>query len=122
MKTTEEKARPVLRRPPKLPTLRLVYSGDDAVLPAAVFHPARDGAPIGREVQNGISLPADPRASRHHATLHAAVTGSLRVVDERSRNGTLVNGKRVEQVLLRDGDTLTIGDSHFIVRAEPDDP
>ena len=33
--------------------------------------------------------------ARHHATLHASPTGALRVVDERSRNGTLVNGAAV---------------------------
>ncbi len=120
MSTTQQKAPPVRFGRAKVPVLRLVYSGDDVVLPAARFVPGRGATPIGRESVTGIALPADPRASRHHATIHAGVTGTLRVVDEKSRNGTFVNGERVEQHLLQDGDLLGIGDSYFVVRDEPE--
>ena len=98
MSTTQQKAPPVRPARTTLPVLRLVYSGDHVVLPAARLAPGRGATPVGREVKGGIALPDDPRASRHHATLHAGVTGTLRVVDEKSRNGTFVNGKRVESV------------------------
>src|SRR5262245_32340024 len=105
MNTTEKKA-PVRLGAAKLPVLRLVYSGDEVVLPPALFTPSRGETPIGREATSGIALANDPRASRHHATLHAGVAGTLRVVDKRSSNGTFVNGHRIEQALLQDGDLL----------------
>ncbi len=119
MRTTEEKVTPIVQGRNHVPSLWLVYSGDDVVDPPRLYHPARGATPIGREVPKGIALTNDPRASRHHATLHTGVIGTLLVVDERSRNGTSVNGARIEQAQLTDGDLLTIGDSHFIVRAMP---
>ncbi|MFO0590583.1 MAG: sigma 54-interacting transcriptional regulator [Polyangiaceae bacterium] len=118
--TTVEKAPKIPLARAKLPVLRLVYSGDLVMLPAGRFTPGRGATPIGREAKGGIALPGDPRASRHHATLHAGPTGTLRVVDEKSRNGTFVNGERVDQRLLADGDVLGIGDSYFVVREEPE--
>src|SRR5262245_40683636 len=85
MNTTEEKAAVVRRGSPRLPTLRRVYSGDEVRLPPTVLRPSRGATSIGRDTTNGIALPDDPRSSRHHATLHAGVTGMLRVVDENSR-------------------------------------
>ena len=121
MSTTEEKA-PVIRRGLLIvPRLRLVYSGDDALIPPPTFTPARGATPIGREATGGIPLPRDGRASRLHATLHTGVLGGLRIVDEKSRNGTHVNGHRVEQAALQDGDVVSIGDSCLVVRAEPAD-
>jgi DNA-binding NtrC family response regulator len=120
MATTLEKA-PSFRRGPALRfTLRLVYSGAAILAPPALFTPGRGATPIGREVPRGIALSGDPRASRHHATVHADVMGRLRVVDEGSRNGTWVNGARVEQRRLDDGDVVAVGDSFFVVRGEPE--
>jgi transcriptional regulator with GAF, ATPase, and Fis domain len=120
MHTTEEKAPAIRRGPPKLPTLRLVYSGDEVRLPPAVITPARGATRIGRDATHGVALPGDPRASRHHATLHSDSLGRLRIVDEKSRNGTFVNGVRVEDRLVNDGDLIAVGDSYLVVRAEPD--
>ncbi|WP_437956894.1 sigma 54-interacting transcriptional regulator [Sorangium sp. So ce119] len=118
--TTEERA-PVIRRgPAQVFRLRLVYSSDDILSPPALFTPSRGATPVGRDVQSGIRVPRDGRASRLHATLHSDALGRLRVVDEKSRNGTHVNGQRVDEALLEDGDVLSIGDSHFVVRAEPE--
>ncbi|HLL23727.1 MAG TPA: sigma 54-interacting transcriptional regulator [Kofleriaceae bacterium] len=100
-------------------TLWLVYSGDDVLAPPEVHTPRRGATPIGRQVDGGIALPRDRRASRLHATLHAGPTGRLRVIDEQSRNGTHVNGRRVTDALLSDGDVLAIGVSYFVIRAVP---
>lgn len=100
--------------------LRLVYSGDDLLNPPVLFTPSRGATPMGREVRSGIALPRDARASRLHATLHTDALGRLRVVDEKSRNGTYVNGRRIDEALLDDGDVLSIGDSYMVVRAEPE--
>ena len=118
--TTVEKAPKIPFARAKLPVLRLVYSGDQVILPAARFTPGRGATPIGREAKGGVALPGDSRASRHHATLHAGPTGALRVVDEKSRNGTFVNGERVESRVLADGDVLGVGDSYLVVREEPE--
>jgi transcriptional regulator with GAF, ATPase, and Fis domain len=120
MHTTEEKAPAIRRGPPRLPTLRLVYSGDAPLLPPTVLTPSRGATKIGRDATNGVALPDDPRASRHHATLHSDALGRLRVVDEKSRNGTFVNGVRVTESIVNDGDLLAIGDSYLVVRAEPE--
>ena len=121
MATTEQKAPAIVVDAQRRPRLHLVYSGDEAVLPPRVFGPLRGATPIGREIVAGIALPHDRKASRHHATLHAGPTGALRVVDERSRNGTVVNGARVQEAVLADGDVLAIGDSYLIVREQPGD-
>jgi DNA-binding NtrC family response regulator len=120
MHTTEEKAPAIRRGPPKLPTLRLVYSGNEARLPPTVITPARGATRIGRDATHGVALPGDPRASRHHATLHSDALGRLRIVDEKSRNGTFVNGVRVVEHIVNDGDLIAVGDSYLVVRAEPD--
>ncbi|MEZ4441198.1 MAG: sigma 54-interacting transcriptional regulator [Polyangiaceae bacterium] len=75
---------------------------------------------VGREVDDVVLT--DPRASRHHATLHVASRSNrLRVTDEGSRNGTAVNGRLVDEAWLEDGDILRFADSHFAVRALRDD-
>jgi DNA-binding NtrC family response regulator len=100
-------------------TLCVVYSGDQVLDPPAVYTPGRGLTQIGRAVDRGISLPRDGLVSRLHATLHGAPTGTLRIVDKGSRNGTQVNGRRVSDALLADGDVITIGNSHLVVRAVP---
>jgi ABC transport system ATP-binding/permease protein len=62
---------------------------------------------IGRAADNDIVIP-DVLASRHHATLVPTPNG-LEIQDNRSINGTFVNGARVDQALLHEGDVITIG-------------
>lgn len=62
---------------------------------------------IGRDSANDVVLPA-PYVSRRHAVLLVAETGAY-VVDLRSRNGTLVNGRTVQDEALVPGDQITIG-------------
>ncbi len=62
---------------------------------------------IGRATENDIVIP-DVLASRHHATL-IATPGGMEIRDNRSSNGTFVNGTRVEAAMLEDGDVVTIG-------------
>ncbi len=62
---------------------------------------------IGRAGDNDIVIP-DVLASRHHATLVPTAAGT-EIRDNRSINGTFVNGTRVDTALLNDGDTVTIG-------------
>src|SRR5208283_1364077 len=62
---------------------------------------------IGRANDNDIVIP-EVLASRHHATLIPTAHGT-EIHDNRSINGTFVNGSRVEVAVLRDGDVVTIG-------------
>jgi hypothetical protein len=63
---------------------------------------------IGRSVAADIRLD-DPSVSRRHALVVSEPGESLRVLDDRSLNGVLVNGDVVEWGKLADGDELAIG-------------
>ena len=67
---------------------------------------------VGRANDNDIVIP-DVLAGRHHASLVPTPSGT-EIVDNRSINGTFVNGTRVEQALLREGDVVTIGNVDLI--------
>ena len=67
---------------------------------------------IGRATDNDIVVP-DVLASRHHATLLPTPSGT-EIRDNRSINGTFVNGARVDSAMLRDGDTVTIGNIDLV--------
>ena len=62
---------------------------------------------IGRANDNDIVIP-EVLASRHHAALIHTPAGT-EIRDNRSINGTFVNGARVDSALLHDGDVVTIG-------------
>jgi predicted RNA-binding Zn-ribbon protein involved in translation (DUF1610 family) len=63
---------------------------------------------IGRSANADLRLD-DPSVSRRHAMVVAEPGKPLRVLDDRSLNGLLVNGETVEWGPLRDGDELAIG-------------
>ena len=69
---------------------------------------------IGRNTDNDIVIP-DVLASRHHATLVPTDSGT-EIRDNRSINGTFVNGSRVETAVLHEGDTVTIGNVDLVFR------
>ena len=73
---------------------------------------------IGRAGTNQIVI-KDERASRQHAEIFVT-RGVWTVRDLDSRNGTFVNGLRISQRLLRNGDTITVGDCdlRFLCDAE----
>lgn len=72
---------------------------------------------IGREPQNDIVL-SDPACSRKHCELRQ-VDGEWFVHDLDSRNGTRVNGERIDGVkMLRDGDHIRIGKLKLLFSAE----
>jgi EAL domain-containing protein (putative c-di-GMP-specific phosphodiesterase class I) len=56
------------------------------------------------------------RVSREHAEI-VREGGSYRVRDLKSTNGTLVNGQRIEEHRLSDGDMVVIADVHFSFRS-----
>jgi hypothetical protein len=71
---------------------------------------------IGRGHQADIRV-RDGRLSRKHATIFFTGT-EFRIRDEASGNGTLLNGSRVVEYCVKDGDEIAAGSSVFCFRAE----
>jgi pSer/pThr/pTyr-binding forkhead associated (FHA) protein len=69
-------------------------------LAGAVMH-------IGRGLSAELRLD-DTSVSRRHAILVPRPSGA-RILDDRSSNGTFVNGRRVQQADLSNGDVIVIG-------------
>jgi Nif-specific regulatory protein len=74
---------------------------------------------IGREPGNDLWA-ADPAMSRRHCLVRRE-NDQIRIQDLGGRNGTLVNGARVEQHQLRDHDRIAIGASILVFLEQNDD-
>jgi Protein of unknown function (DUF3662)/FHA domain len=76
-----------------------------------------DGAllTIGRGSDNGLVI-HDSRISRHHARLQVR-RGTLVLTDLSSTNGSRVNGVRVDEVVLGEGDRIELGDTVLVVES-----
>lgn len=79
----------------------------------------KDHMIIGREVKSAIML-NDGSVSRQHSSITRLAEGYL-LKDLGSSNGTYVNGHRVQEALLKDGDALSIGDCEFWFEAPAND-
>jgi hypothetical protein len=79
----------------------------------------KDHVVIGREVKCAIML-NDNSVSRQHSSITRLAEGYL-IRDLGSSNGTYVNGQRVQEYLLQDGDRVSIGDIEFWFEAPGDD-
>jgi pSer/pThr/pTyr-binding forkhead associated (FHA) protein len=62
---------------------------------------------LGRGFAVDVQLD-DQSVSRRHAIVHQRLSGT-RILDDRSANGTFVNGRRVLEAELRDGDVVVLG-------------
>ncbi|RMH40864.1 MAG: FHA domain-containing protein [Deltaproteobacteria bacterium] len=82
----------------------VVIEGPDAGVEFPI--PARGGG-IGRGDDNAIQL-SDLSVSRSHCTIEL-IDGRLALVDNKSTNRTLVNGKPITVHLLEQGDEIAIG-------------
>lgn len=71
---------------------------------------------VGRQGGCQIRVPVDT-VSRQHAEFKLE-GNQFTVRDLGSRNGTLVNGKRLAQAVLSAGDVITIGPAVFVVRVD----
>ena len=74
---------------------------------------------IGRDASNGLAI-ADPLLSQRHCTIESDGDG-FRIKDSGSLNGTFVNGTRVEESRLEQGDRIKAGGTHLILLAHDDD-
>ena len=74
-----------------------------------------DALTIGRDAECAIHL-ANTDVSRQHATLQQNGTeAGVFITDQDSRNGTRVNGKKVQRARLRENDVLRLGGCVFAV-------
>lgn len=76
-----------------------------------IFELSANQVSIGRAKDNDIIVPSDA-VSRNHAQLLQGDGGWL-IRDNGSKNGVLVNGARVQETWLRDGDVVQVGDFVF---------
>jgi hypothetical protein len=66
---------------------------------------------VGRSPDSNIVL-ADPNVSRHHAEIRPQGDGFM-LIDLGSTNGSKVNGVRVAQRVLQDGDEISFGNTRM---------
>ncbi len=116
----------------ELPTQRasLPSSSDEIEHPARFVLRADDGAilqefsldkpeiSIGRAPNSDILLSKDKLTSRRHATVRYE-NGNYLLRDERSANGTFVNGQQIEEMVprvLEEGDHVGIGEHELLFR------
>lgn len=71
---------------------------------------------VGRDPSSDIFL-NDMTVSRAHAVL-TVVSGKVTVRDEKSLNGTYVNGVCVDEAALNDGDVLQVGTFQMVYHGE----
>jgi pSer/pThr/pTyr-binding forkhead associated (FHA) protein len=69
---------------------------------------------IGRSDENRICL-SNAGISRKHAVITALARG-FTIKDLGSQNGTFINGQRVTETQLADGDTIDVGSVRFVFR------
>jgi hypothetical protein len=75
---------------------------------------------LGRRLDNHIIVD-DPRVSRNHAQLRLRF-GHYVVYDLGSTGGTFVNGKRIDECVLRPGDVISLGGVPVIYGEDGDRP
>lgn len=75
---------------------------------SGAIYEIENSATLGRQSDCSIVL-SGFRVSKQHARLEV-VGSDIKVLDQGSRNGTLVNGRPVREAKLRNGDRITIGE------------
>jgi len=74
---------------------------------------------LGRDLANDVQL-LYPKVSRVHAEI-TYENGTYIITDQKSRNGTYINGKKVRKKVLDDGDRIKLGDTVFLFMREKGD-
>ncbi|MHC4506689.1 MAG: FHA domain-containing protein [Planctomycetota bacterium] len=97
-----------------MPARLLVYTGK--LKGKALALPPEGKVILGRSQHAHITIP-DANLSRSHCAIAATGQG-YRVEDMSSTNGTCVNGKRIDQALLREGDRIVLGETEMEFRVK----
>lgn len=96
---TDNKTEPVLKR-----ARVVIISGEDA----GGTYPIKGTVSFGRAESNTVVL-KDAKVSRQHAQIQQQGNEYV-LIDLNSSNGTYVNGQRIEEHVLSNGDEIHIGD------------
>ena len=68
---------------------------------------------LGRSADNTIAFPSDSNVSRYHAEIEFR-HGEYLLIDLGSSNGTTLNGQKITEASIGDGDTILLGGSSEI--------
>src|SRR4051794_4445482 len=93
---------------------RVIHCGQQRVVPITALP-----FTIGR-LENRSLVIADPRVSREHATI-VQEGKDFFIVDQASRHGTFINGRKTTKAKLEAGDRVQLGDSDVVMVFECDD-
>jgi hypothetical protein len=107
------KAMKYLQNSKKHTVSRLVLVRDEG---EASFPLTGDSYTLGRHRNNDI-LVTDVKVSSFHARIDRSPEGFV-LVDLKSRNGTFLNGKKIESGLLRTGDEIRLGTAKLIYKVD----
>ena len=96
-----------------LQVLASIVAGERPVPASLVLPDGRrvllgDGPSFIGRLPDCVVVLSDPQVSRHHAEIRREERG-VRLIDLDSMNGTLVNGARIHEHLLADGDQIVVG-------------
>ena len=91
--------------------LVLVADGKETSFPLS-----RDAYTLGRHRNNDIVI-SDPKVSSFHARIDRSPDGFV-LVDLNSRNGTFVNGKRIDSGILKTGDEVRLGTARLLYKVD----
>jgi hypothetical protein len=83
---------------------------------ASSFPLTKDTATLGRHRNNDIVI-SDPKVSSFHARIDRSPDGFV-LVDLKSRNGSFVNGKKIESCLLTTGDEIRVGMARLVYKVD----
>jgi hypothetical protein len=100
----------------------LLYRGADDT---QVIHalPARGRITVGRDASCDLALTHDEEVSRLHAELESVGSHWVLADHGLSRNGTFLNGERLDgEKALHDGDNLRVGATQIVFRAPTERP
>ncbi|MGA1193411.1 MAG: FHA domain-containing protein [Kiritimatiellia bacterium] len=89
--------------------MKLHYSNQDGA--SREFELTEKAITIGRSSDADIML-LDDKVSRRHCSIHFA-DGGLMIMDLNSKNGTLVNGERIDTARLAPSDVIKVGSYSF---------
>jgi two-component system, cell cycle response regulator len=94
-------------------------------IPGTMVRLSERGTTLGRSAESSFQI-SDVTVSREHASIMIDESGSVRVRDHGSTNGTLLNGKRLHAhrpVEVADGDRIQLGTTVVLklVRLDPSD-